>query len=87
MEKKFSLTLDKEFIEYCRINNIDDVEKLAKTTFKTGFDMLKYGDKLHTVLHPPMTPKLSEKESIPPEVFIEKVNKIKDKINEDLYGE
>lgn len=86
MEAKFSLTLDNEFIEYCRINNIDDIEKLAKDTFKTGFDMLKYGKKLQTILHPP-TPKLSEKESLPTEKINEVIEKTKDKIKKDLYGE
>jgi hypothetical protein len=85
MERKF--TLDNEFIEYCRINNIEDVDKLAKETFKTGFDMLKYGNKLHTILHPPMRPKLDDKDAMPLEVFEEKVKVIKDKINNDLYGE
>ena len=86
METKYSLTLDKDFVEYCRINNIDDVEKLAKDTFKTGFDMLKYGKKLQTILHPPL-PKLSNKESLPPEKIDEVIRKTKDKINKDLYGE
>lgn len=44
MEKKLSLILDKEFIEYCRINNIEDVEKFAKETFNKGFMLLKYGN-------------------------------------------
>ena len=44
MKKKNSLTLDDEFLEYCRLNNIDDVEKLAKDTFNRGFTILKYGE-------------------------------------------
>lgn len=44
MKKKSSLTLDDEFLEYCRLNNIDDVEKLAKDTFNRGFTILKYGE-------------------------------------------
>ena len=44
MEKKFSLTLDKEFIEYCELNNINDVEKYAKEVFNRGFMLIKYGD-------------------------------------------
>ena len=36
--------LDDEFLEYCRLNNIDDVEKLAKDTFNRGFTILKYGE-------------------------------------------
>lgn len=42
-KKNISLILDDEFIQYCKLNEIDDVEKLAKETFKRGFDLLKYG--------------------------------------------
>lgn len=45
MEKKFSLILDKEFIDYCILNNIDDIEGTAKKTFNIGFTTLKYGSK------------------------------------------
>jgi hypothetical protein len=44
MVKKNSLTLDNEFIQYCQLNNVDDVEKLAKETFGRGFAILKYGE-------------------------------------------
>ena len=44
MEQKNCLILDKEFIDYCKINNIEDVEKFAKETFKKGFNFLKYGE-------------------------------------------
>ena len=43
-KKSISLTVDKEFIQFCELNNIDDIEKLAKETFKRGFDLLKYGN-------------------------------------------
>lgn len=43
MEKKFLLTLDNEFIEYCRVNNIQDVEKFGKELFQKAFTELKYG--------------------------------------------
>jgi len=39
-----SLILDKDFIQYCELNKIEDIEKLAKETFKRGFDLLKYGN-------------------------------------------
>jgi len=39
-----SLILDDEFFQYCELNNIEDVQKLAKEIFKKGFDLLKYGD-------------------------------------------
>lgn len=38
-----SLILDNEFLEYCKLNNIEDIEKLAKEVFKQGFTILKYG--------------------------------------------
>ena len=38
------LTLDDEFLRYCELNHIEDVQKLARETFKKGFDILKYGD-------------------------------------------
>lgn len=42
MKKKTLLELDDEFILYCQLNNITDVQKLAKETFKKGFSSLKY---------------------------------------------
>jgi len=44
MKKKNSLILDDEFIMYCQINKIDNVDKLAKETFNRGFTLLKYGE-------------------------------------------
>ena len=40
---RISLILNKEFIQYCELNEIKDIRKLAKETFKRGFDLLKYG--------------------------------------------
>lgn len=45
MEKKNYLILDDEFIQYCKLNNITDIEKVAKETFVRGFTILKYGEK------------------------------------------
>lgn len=42
MKKKYSLILDDEFILYCELNNINDIEKMAKQTFEKGFSLLKY---------------------------------------------
>jgi hypothetical protein len=42
MKKKTSIDIDDEFILYCQLNNINDIEKLAKETFKKGFSSLKY---------------------------------------------
>jgi len=44
MEKKLSLILDNEFIEYCKLNNIENIEMLATEIFKRGFTLLKYGN-------------------------------------------
>lgn len=44
MKEKNSLILDKEFIDYCELNNIKDIEKLAKQVFNRGFTILKYGE-------------------------------------------
>lgn len=44
MVKKNSLMLDNEFIQYCQLNNIDNVDKLANETFNRGFAILKYGE-------------------------------------------
>jgi len=42
MKKKTTMVLDDEFILYCQLNNIVNVEKLATETFKRGFSALKY---------------------------------------------
>lgn len=44
MKKKNSLTLDNEFLLYCEINGIENIDKLAKETFERGFSLLKYGE-------------------------------------------
>lgn len=44
MKKKNSLILDEEFIRYCELNNITDIDKLARDTFNRGFSILKYGE-------------------------------------------
>ena len=44
MEKKHTLTLDKEFLLYCDLNKIKDINKIANETFSRGFSLLKYGE-------------------------------------------
>jgi hypothetical protein len=44
MKKKHLLTLDDEFIKYCEINQIDNIEALAKKIFLRGFTIEKYGE-------------------------------------------
>jgi len=36
--------LDNEFIQYCDLNKIINVDKLAQETFNRGFSLLKYGE-------------------------------------------
>ena len=43
-KKKKIFNLDDEFLQYCQLNGIDDVDKLAKETFNKGFSLLKYPD-------------------------------------------
>jgi predicted RNase H-like nuclease (RuvC/YqgF family) len=44
MKKKSSLILGDEFLEYCELNKIGKVNKLARETFDRGFTILKYGE-------------------------------------------
>jgi len=44
MKPKSTLILDNEFIQYCKLNNIEDVNGLAQKTFSRGFSILKYGE-------------------------------------------
>ena len=38
-----SLILDDEFLQYCKLNNIEEIEKFAREVFNQGFTILKYG--------------------------------------------
>lgn len=44
MKQKTTLILDNEFIQYCELNKIENIDKLAKETFARGFSLLKYGE-------------------------------------------
>ena len=75
MEKKYTLTLDKEFILYCELNEIKDIDQLANNTFTRGFTLLKYGET------PVGNVKVKEKiveviKEVPVEVIIEKEIKV-----------
>jgi hypothetical protein len=92
MEKKYSLILDDEFILFCKINNINDVDKLAKETFNKGFNLLKYGEEPKGFLKSrekvaeerEKINVLYESTNIPPEIPIKLVSIGKER---DLYGE
>lgn len=75
MEKKNYLTLDNEFIQYCKLNNINDIEKFARNVFNQGFTIIKYGEK-------PMLKQQSVKEE--PKVEISNKKNIDDK---SIYDE
>jgi hypothetical protein len=44
MKKNSSLILDNEFLSYCEINEIKDIETLARKVFQRGFTIEKYGE-------------------------------------------
>lgn len=70
MNKKYTLTLDNEFTQFCELNNITNVEKKAQEAFNRGFTLLKYGET-------PTGNKVTEYVEVPvetiKEVIIEKV--------------
>lgn len=37
------ITLSKEFIDYCKLNNINDIDSFVNETFQRGFTVVKYG--------------------------------------------
>lgn len=86
MKPKNMLILDDEFIQYCKLNNIDDVVKFGKQVFDKGFTIIKYGEiplslkindkKLNETIVEPTSPSKSVIES----------STIK-KEDKDLYGE
>ena len=73
MVKKYTLILDNEFIQYCELNKIDNIDELAKQTFNKGFSFLKYGETPKSILK--VEEKIIEKEVIK-EVPVEKIIEI-----------
>jgi hypothetical protein len=65
MNQKNILILDKEFILYCELNEIKDIDKLAMETFNRGFSLLKYGET-------PMGTSREIIKEVPVEVIVEK---------------
>jgi hypothetical protein len=87
MKKKNSLTLDNEFLEYCRLNNVDDVEKLANDTFNRGFTILKYGE---TPISAKGSEKIIEKEIIKEvikEIPVEKIVEVIKEVPVQIKGD
>jgi hypothetical protein len=65
MNQKNILILDKEFILYCELNEIKDIDKLAIETFNRGFSLLKYGET-------PMGTSREIIKEVPVEIIVEK---------------
>lgn len=45
MAKKYCLTLDKEFLEFVELNDIEDPKAFLIECYKKGFNIMKYGEK------------------------------------------
>lgn len=74
MKKKNLLILDDDFLKYCELNDIIDVEKLAKQLFNKGFSLLKYGETPYGLNE---QPKIIEKEVVvEKEVLIEVIKEV-----------
>ena len=85
MEKKsLLLTLDNEFIQYCKLNNIIDIEKFAKDVFQKGFTLVKYGEIPRNFLKP--SEKIKENIT-PTQPIIKSEPEINIKKNDPLYDE
>ena len=44
MKEKNYLTLGKEFLKYCELNEIKDIESFASQVFNRGFTIIKFGE-------------------------------------------
>jgi hypothetical protein len=89
MNKRNLLTLGDEFLEYCRLNDIKDVEKLAKETFQRGFTILKYGETPNGIKG---SEKIVEKEVIKEvivekEILVEKIVEVIKEVPVEMKGE
>ena len=84
MKKKNILILDDEFIKYCELNGIEDIEKLARTTFNNGFTMLKWGDKIEDKIPIKKNDEDNKKEPIIPQ---KELTPIKSNDTSSLYDE
>ena len=97
MEKKNSLTLNKQnqkdLTDYCKLNNIEDIDKFFQKCFKRGYDIERYGligDKTEKIIEyvekeiPIEVIKYVEKETIKevPVEVIKEVEKIVEVIKE-----
>ncbi len=81
--------LQKEITDYCKLNNIKDVDKFIIKTLTSGFTIVKYGVQPQGVvkeigLKEEITPDESNDGVVTP-IIPKKTNKIQ--VKDDLYGE
>ena len=81
------LTLDDEFLQYCELNHIEDVEKLARETFKRGFTILKYGETPSGLRIKEIVEEKIKKDPDVVKAVTETVIEIKRTNKDDLYSE
>ena len=82
-----SLILDDEFLRYCELNNIEDIEKLARETFNRGFTILKYGATPGGVEIKKIVEEKIKKDPDVVKAVTETVIEIKKSDKNDLYAE
>lgn len=92
MKKKNSLILDNEFLIYCEINKIENIDKLAKETFERGFSLLKYGETPtgNKVVKEKIVEVIIEKEipiEIIKEVIVEKIVEVIKEVPIEIQGD
>lgn len=59
MAEKYYLTINGDILEFCRLNEIDDIKKFAKKCIERGFTIEKYGETPSSING---EPKIIEKE-------------------------
>jgi hypothetical protein len=85
--ENISLILDEEFVQYCELNNIEDVQKLAKETFSRGFTILKYGATPSGIKIKEIVEEKIKKDPDVVKAVTETVIEIKKSDKDDLYSE
>jgi hypothetical protein len=78
MEKKYSLTLNDDMIQYCKLNNIEDPEAFFQKVLNAEFTIIKYG-RFPQIVKKIETPIGTEENKIP--------NKKKQDNKTDIYGD
>ena len=77
-----TITLSKEFIEYCKLNDINDIDKFVNEVFQRGFTIMKYGAIPNSFMGVEVT-ELKSNHILEPAI-----ENVADKINKkDIYGE